>query len=260
MKHCWVNPPLWCQGLAAGDSWKHSLWKVGPKRALILANTWKIITTDEKDLTGFIYGMGKILITELTLVPPSPSPLPSNIQPFPGASLHAHTPPCLLLGSPFPRHICMERQWLNFKCSLQSNCFAEASIPRHQTHKYDIWVGPAVFEQHSWRKLWWANPWVRADCCRIEVAVAVCGSVCIYLAAFHQDLWQPGKYTPGTWKGLARTGTWGKSESQTQSTWITGTFQLAKWKGEVAQHCTGSVLGLRHSLPFQHSQLLCISV
>lgn len=170
MKHCGVNPWLWHQGLAAGDSWYHFFWKVGSKRALIFANNWKIITPDEKDLIGFIYGMGKILITEWTLSPPSPGPLCSSIQPFPGASQDAHTPLCLPLGFPFPWHICMGRQWLKSKCSLQSSCFAEASIPSHQRHEY-IWVDPAVFEDHSWRKLWWANPWERADCCRIKEAI-----------------------------------------------------------------------------------------
>lgn len=122
---------------------------------------------------------------------------------LPGSS---HMQPCLLRGCPFPSHICVEREWLNSKCSLQSNCFAEASIPWHQTHEYDIWVDPAVFEHHSWRKLWWANPWVRTECCRIKVAIKVWRLVCIYLTAFHQDLWQPGKYTPGTWRGSALTG------------------------------------------------------
>lgn len=173
----------------------------------------------------FIYGMGKILISELTLLPPSPSLLLSNIQPFPGASLLAHTPPCLLLGPPFPRHICMERQWLNFKCSLQSNCFTEALIPQHQTHEYGIWVDPAVFGQHSWRKLWWPNPWVRAGCCRIKVAIGVCGLVCIYLSAFTRI--SDSLVNTHQAFGEAQLGQAHEvmSESQTQSTWSAGTFQ-----------------------------------
>lgn len=173
--------------------------------------------------------MGEILIRELTPILPSPGPLYSKIQPFPGASQLTHPMP--------PPRISLPLAHLHGKAmndptlSAHFNPIALLKPRFHDIKHMNMIFGLILQYLNSTAEESCDEQTLEWELTAAELRFQLkCVDWCVFTLQLFTRISDSLVNTCQA-LGEALTSTRGKSESQTQSTWIAGTFQWAKWKG-----------------------------